>query len=162
MNSCGKSDNPIDQFEKSRPGSVKAFYAYPSTVRMLGKIVDKDNPDRFSEIEKARLYIEWKSEGKGSRDEFLSVKNNALAANFEELLSISSENSDITVLLNDRQTPVYLLFSFSGDVDYIIEMKGNVSMSTLQEMGTLDMNNVADVINLGKGSKEENSEIQEN
>jgi len=160
--SCGRRDNPVDRFEESRPGSVRAFYAYPSTVRMLGKIVDSDNPNRFESIEKARLFIEWKSDDADSREQFMEVKNEALSEKFEELFTMSSTTSDLTILIDDSQTPVYLLFSFSEDVDYILELKGNISMNTLKEMGTLDLENMANIIDLGMPAEEENSEIQEN
>ena len=160
--SCGERDNALDDFEESRPGSVKAFYAYPSTIRMLGDIVGTENTSSFADIEGARLFIEWKSKDVNSREQFVAVKNQALSQDFEELLSVSSKNSDVTVLISDSNTPVYLLFSLGEDADYILELEGNISMKTLRDIGTLDVENVMDVINLGKPKKDDTPEIQEN
>jgi len=48
------------------------------------------------------------------------------------------------------------------DADYILELEGNISMKTLRDIGTLDVENVMDVINLGKPKKDDTPEIQEN
>jgi len=162
LNSCGLEKDPLDEFEKSRPGTVRAFYAYPSTIRMLGKIMGDGNEEAFSDIEGARLFIEWKSDDADSRAEFIEVKNQSLKQNFEELFAISSRDSDVTVLINDQSKPRYLVFSMGSDVDYILELEGTISMATLRDIGTLDIDNVVDVINLGKPSNKDNPEIQEN
>jgi hypothetical protein len=39
-----------------------------------------------------------------------------------------------------------------SDVDYILELEGTISMATLRDIGTLDIDNVLDVIKLGKPS----------
>jgi PBP1b-binding outer membrane lipoprotein LpoB len=39
LNSCGLEKDPLDEFEKSRPGTVRALYDYPSTISMQGKIM---------------------------------------------------------------------------------------------------------------------------
>lgn len=155
------SNDPVDDFEENRPGSVRAFYAYPSTIRMLGKIMGSESNEALSDIEKARLFIEWKSKDVDSRDTFISLKERSERSGFDELFSISSKNSDISVLLKEESSPRYIVFSFSPDVDYILELEGKISMSALREIGTLDMDNVVDVINLGKPSEKENAENSE-
>jgi hypothetical protein len=162
LSSCGGVNDPLDEFEENRPGTVRAFYAYPSTIRMLGKIMGNGNEKALSDVESARLFIEWKSEDANSRDEFLQIRNQSLQYGFEELFTISSKDSDITVLIKDESTPRYLVFSMGSDVDYILELEGTISMATLRDIGTLDIDNVVDVINLGKPSKKDKPEIQEN
>jgi len=162
LQSCNDRADPLDEFEENKPGSIRAFYAYPSTIRMLGEIMGNQGSNFLKDVEKARLFLEWKSEEADSRELFISLKNSALQSEFEELLSLSSKGSDISVFVNDEHTPIYLVFSFGVELDYVLELKGEISMSTLRDIGTLDVNDALNVINLGKPADSKNPEIQEN
>lgn len=112
--------------------------------------------DSFEQIDKARLFIDWKEGESNSRDQFLMVKSDAEKNGYDELMSVKSKESNVSVLKTDGQPPVYLVFSLGDDADYLLELEGEISFQTLREMGSLDLNSMTDIIDLEKPSEKEN------
>lgn len=153
----------IDDFEESRPDQIKAFYAYPSTIRMLGQIMESTNINALEEVEKARVFIHWKDEESEGIDAFQNLLTEVEESSFEDLIRLNSKESSIRVFLSEEngETPVYLILSFGSDVDYLIEIEGEISMQTLKDLGTMDIDNAMDILDLGKPKAKEEQEESE-
>ncbi len=142
--------------ELAKVNNYTTLYFYPSTIRMLSKILATDQGAAFKEVKKARLVFTWNS------DDALSAELSAIAPKFEKegfesIITIRSHGNNVQGFLKEATIPVYL-FSFAGEGGiFILELQGSLSISALQSIATMDPSKAMNLLELKAPEKEEKS-----
>ncbi len=135
-----------------------ALYFYPSTLRMLSKILGGEQGAVFSEIKRARIIYTWED------DEILSKEITRTAAllekdGFENIMSMRSQGNDINALLLESKIPIYVFTMAGAGGVYLMEIQGKLSISSLQAIATMNPAEAFEFLDL-KSSEEAAVEIE--
>ncbi len=146
----------LDDYIEDEGNKVGTYYFYPSTVRMLGSILSGAGITSLNEIRQGRLLVFSEDEelSKISVD-FPELKKQAESEGFELLLSVKREGTKIDAYMNNREIPTYLLFFEESTNPFIVEVIGNLSMNSISELSSLDLNKANDIFDLLPRQKEE-------
>lgn len=140
-----ESNNAVDAMAEREELSV--LYFYPSTLRMLGKLVESENKASFREIERARVIFTWENET-DLANEISKTLDTLKKQSYESIMTLRSKGVNCEVLLSDTATPVYL-FSFSGDGGiFLLEVEGNISGETLRSIASMDPAQALNFLNI--------------
>ncbi len=145
----------LSAYSKQENKILKALYFYPTTIRMLSKILGDENGQALSEIKKARLFFSWSDDDKLIGDEVKTLKSGVKDEGFEMLMQMTSSGNKIDVYLLDDEIDDYVLFVDGDQGTFVFEILGNLSPSSIRDISQLDMSKMMDLFDLQKPAEEE-------
>jgi len=159
LTGCQRSFAPsetINVYLENKENPVSTYYFYPSTVRMLGTILSGSGITALSEIRQGRLLVFSPDEESTELiSAFPELKTQAEAEGFELLISMKRDGTKIDAYMNNSDIPTYLLFFEESMNPFVVEVIGHLSMSSINELATLDLNKANDIFDLLPEQEEE-------
>lgn len=144
---------------------MKTLYFYPSTIRMVSKILGDEKGQALSEIQRARLFFSWTDDQSKLRQTFKSFKSGIQDEGFEMLMEMSSSGNKVDIYMLDGDTDDYILFVDGDQGSFVLEILGNLSTNAIREISQLDLNTLTDIFqddsaDLDKRLKEDTLEVK--
>ena len=124
---------------------MNAVYFYPSTIRMVSKILGDEKGQALNEIKRARLFFSWSDDEQSIRDTFKSLKSGVQAEGFEMLMEMRSSGNKVDIYMMDGETDNYILFVDGSQGSFVLEILGNLSANALRDISQLDLNILTDI-----------------
>ncbi len=160
---CGKSyeqSEALTHFISENQRSTQTLYFYPSTIRMLGGVMNAENSQAFADIESGRFVFTWDHEKIDIAEHFDGILSEAKDEGFEMLAEMNTADSRMLIYLNDESgSPGYLILLQNSFGDFIIEMVGQLSMQSITSLSQLDFTDVASTFGLNKVDETMEEEI---
>src|SRR5688572_2939160 len=100
MGSCGQRNEQsrtLTEYSERDDKELRGLYFYPTTIRMLAKILGDENGQALKEIEKARLYFSWSDDEARTRETLKSFKSGIQEEGFEMLMQMNSSGNKIDI-----------------------------------------------------------------
>lgn len=138
----------LNRYSKTRDKELTGLYFYPSTIRMLSKILGDENGKALSEIKRGRIFFSWNDNDSHVRELMDGFKSDLSEEGFEMLMQMKSSGNKIDVYLLDRDIDDYVLFVDGEQGTFILEIFGNLSNGTIRSLSELDMSKVTEVFDL--------------
>ena len=149
---CGhksEQSETLNSYSKTRNKELTGLYFYPSTIRMLSKVLGDENGKALSEIKRGRIFFSWSDDDSKVSDLMTEFKSGLSDEGFEMLMQMKSSGNKIDVYLLDRDVDDYVLFVDGEQGTFVLEIFGNLSAGTIRSLGELDMSKLTQIIDLG-------------
>ncbi|NEN25755.1 DUF4252 domain-containing protein [Cryomorpha ignava] len=159
LGACGhkyEQSKTLTEYSKRDNKELTGLYFYPTTIRMLAKILGDENGQSLKEIEKARLYFSWSDEEENVRETLKSFKSGIKEEGFEMLMQMNSSGNKIDIFMLDKETDDYVIFVDGEQGTFVLEILGNLSPNAIRDISKLDMNKMMDIFEL-EAPKDENT-----
>lgn len=141
------------------------LYFYPSTVRMLDKFISNDEGGILDGVKEGRLFYTKSDSLDILQRDFKELKDGFKSEGFELLAEMKSGEMNTVAYVREESIDRYIVLV--GGVEMatmLVEMKGEISMKTLQGLSTLNSQNVMsllDITNTDKKEKADESDMEE-
>lgn len=141
------------------------LYFYPSTVRMLDKFISNDEGGILDGVKEGRLFYTKSDSLDILQRDFKELKYGFKSEGFELLAEMKSGEMNTVAYVREESIDRYIVLV--GGVEMatmLVEMKGEISMKTLQGLSTLNSQNVMsllDITNTDKKEKADESDMEE-
>ena len=141
------------------------LYFYPSTVRMLDKFISNDEGGILDGVKEGRLFYTKSDSLDILQRDFKELKDGFKSEGFELLAEMKSGEMNTIAYVREESIDRYIVLV--GGVEMatmLVEMKGEISMKTLQGLSTLNSQNVMsllDITNTDKKEKADESDMEE-
>lgn len=134
-----------DEIEKE----LVELYFYPTTVRMLDKFISNGEGGILNGVEEGRLfYAKFDTLNILKRD-METLRSGLESEGFEMLAEFRSGDMKTIALVRDESIDRYVVFLVGSDIStMLIEMKGEISLATLQGMSDLNSENIMSLLDL--------------
>jgi|SRR5690554_1601487 len=136
--------------------AMSALYFYPSTIRMVSKILGDDKGQALKEVQRARLFFSLSGDKTEIQQTFKLFKSGINAEGFEMLMQMRSAGNKIDIYMIDGEIDDYILFVEGDQGNFVLEILGNLSANALRDISQLDLNVLTDIF------QEETPIIEEN
>lgn len=143
----GQSET-LTAFANTHSKIVHGFYFYPSTVRMLGKIMGGESGTALEGIERGRLFAIWYDDEKKEPISLDEAKTDIEAEGFEMLISMKSKGVKVDAYQRDGEPPAFIIFVNDPDSPFVIELNGELSIDALRQIATMDFEKANDLLNI--------------
>jgi len=163
MSSCGhrnEQSRTLTEYSESDSNELRGLYFYPTTIRMLAKILGDENGQALKEIEKARLYFSWSDDAAKTREILKSFKSGIEEEGFEMLMKMNSSGNKIDIFLLDNEIDDYVIFVDGEQGTFVIEILGNLSPAAINDISKLDMNKMMNLFDLDAPAKPNKDSLQ--
>ena len=150
MGSCGQKNEPsrtLTEYSERDDRELRSLYFYPTTIRMLSKILGDENGQALKEIQKARLFFSWSDDESGTREVLNSFKSGIEEEGFEMLMRMNSSGDKVDIYMLDSELDDYILFVDGVQGTFVLEILGNLSPSALRDLSKMDMNKMMELVN---------------
>lgn len=118
------------------------LHFYPSTVRVLAKIVLEKDADALAGVRKARVAY-TSSDNDAFREALQRVESAQKEEGFEELVRMQNGSMGIRFYMREGKKPGALLFMSDDLSQYAIEVTGTVTPETLMKLMQADLSGTA-------------------
>jgi hypothetical protein len=149
-------DEYIERSEIER--ELVELYFYPTTVRMLDKFISSGEGGILEGVEEGRLfYAKYDTLDVLKRD-LKDLQKGLESEGFEMLAEFKTGDVKTVAFIRDQSVDRFVLFLGGTDIaTMLIEMKGEISMKTIQGMSDLNSDNVMSLLELA-GDRESQKE----
>ena len=139
---------------------MNTLYFYPSTIRMVSKILGDEKGQALNEIQKARLFFSLTGDESNIRETFKSFKSGIQDEGFEMLMEMKSSGNKVDIYMRDGEiTDDYILFVNGDQGNFVLEILGNLSANAIRDISQLDLNVLTDIFQ-DENLKMESPEIE--
>lgn len=118
------------------------LYFYPSTVRVLSKILLAEDAEALAGVRKARVAY-TSADNTEFRDAAERVEAHQKADGFEELMRVNNGGMGMRFYMREGKNPGALLFMNDELSQYAIEVTGTVTLETLMRLMQTDLSGTA-------------------
>lgn len=151
MSSCShrnEQSKTLTEYSKRDNNELSGLYFYPTTIRMLAKILGDENGQALKEIEKGRLFFSWSDNDENVRETLKSFRSGIAEEGFEMLMQMNSSGNRIDIYMLDRETDDYVIFVDGDQGTFVFEILGNLSPASIRDISKLDMTKMMDLFEL--------------
>lgn len=155
--SCGgryDQSETLTEYSRIKNRDLSALYFYPTTIRMLSKVLGDQGGEALEEIEKGRVFFSWDDDDAKTRDVISQLKTRVEKEGYEMLMQMKSSGNKVDVYLLDRDVDDYILFVDGDQGIFVLEILGNLSVSSIKSLSELDMSKVTDIFELDESDFE--------
>ncbi|HKL40325.1 MAG TPA: DUF4252 domain-containing protein [Cryomorphaceae bacterium] len=163
---CTSVNPPSDTLDDyiARPEieeELMELYFYPSTVRMLDKFISNGEGGILKGVEEGRLFYTKSDSLDILQRDKQGLKKGLKSEGFELLGEFRSGDMTTVAYVRDLSIDRYVVLLGGTDVaTMLVEMKGEISMETLQGLSDLNSANVMSLLDLTGGEEEPPEEIE--
>lgn len=163
---CASVNPPSDTLDDyiARPEieeELMELYFYPSTVRMLDKFISNGEGGILEGVVEGRLFYSKSDSLDILQRDKNELKKGLETEGFELLGEFRSGDMTTVAYVRDLAVDRYIVLLGGTDVaTMLIEMKGEISMETLQGLSALNSANVMSLLDLTGGEEEQPEEIE--
>ena len=137
------------------------LYFYPSTVRMLDKFISNGKGGILEGVEEGRLFYSKSDSLDILQRDKQTLKKGLETEGFELLGEFRSGDMTTVAYVRDLSVDRYVVLLGGPDVaTMLVEMKGEISIETLQGLSNLNSANVMSLLDLTGGDEEQPEEIE--
>ncbi|MCA1752889.1 MAG: DUF4252 domain-containing protein [Cryomorphaceae bacterium] len=134
------------------------LYFYPSTVRVLMKMIVGDEPaEKFSTIKRGRVIYASGDNAKLAA-EIRKLTNGENDEGFSTLMQLTNSGTSITVMENAEKNPMTLFFMADDATQYAIEIEGKITPQMIMQLMSADVGAAAAQFGIGPSAFSEDSE----
>lgn len=151
MGACGhrnEQSKTLSEYSGCKDKELRALYFYPTTIRMLSRMLGDESGQALKEVEKGRLFFSWSDEEGRLRETMKSFKAGIADEGFEMLMQMNSSGNKIDLFVLDRETDDYVFFVDSDQGIFVLEILGNLSPASIRDIAKLDMTKMMDLFEL--------------
>lgn len=135
----------VEDFVNEHP-SLKDFYIYQSTLRMLNQDGDSDFNKLIRDIRKINVYISQEEEGV-THDSYQRLVDRLKSDSFETLVQVKYENTFIDFMTKDiGKRPYYVLALHDTDGFGLMEMDGFLDLQYLTAIENIDFSKLEELV----------------
>jgi len=132
------------------------LYFYPSTVRMLDKFISNGEGGILEGVKEGRLLFAKSDSLDILLRDVKELENGLKSEGFELLAEFKSGDMSTVAYVRDQTIDRYVvLVGGDGVATMLIEMKGEISLETIQGLSDLNTDNVMSLLDLAKGNNNE-------
>ena len=132
------------------------LYFYPTTVRMLDKFISNGEGGILEGVKEGRLFFAKSDSLDILQRDVKELENGLKSEGFELLAEFKSGDMSTVVYVRDQTIDRYVvLVGGDGVATMLIEMKGEISLETIQGLSDLNTDNVMSLLDLARGNNEE-------
>ncbi|MEM9053035.1 MAG: hypothetical protein AAGC47_13355 [Bacteroidota bacterium] len=141
---------------------LSEFYFYPTTVRMLDKFITEGNGGVLDGVKEGRLfYTKYDTLDVLQRD-LPDLREGLKNENFELLAEFRMGTTKTVAFMREDKINRYVVLLGGPEVtSMLIEMKGEISMSTLRGLNDLNSENVMSLLDLTGNKSSKQKEVNE-
>jgi hypothetical protein len=143
-----RQSEALDDFAKTYNESLRGFYFYPSTVRMLGTIFGAEDGAFLKDIAQGRIFVLWGDDSETDPVNFDALKQGIEREGFEILISMKSSGVMVDAYEREGNLPMYMLFVNDPDNPFIVEMAGTLSIDAIRQVAAMDFEKANALLNL--------------
>jgi hypothetical protein len=130
------------------------LYFYPSTVRMLDKFISTEEGGLLKGVEEGRLFYTSSDSADVIQSNLPKLRKELAAEGFELLGEFRRSGTKTVAYVREKNINRYVVVVGGEDVpSMMVELKGDISMKTLQGLSTLNSDKVMDLLDLGIGEE---------
>ncbi len=132
------------------------LYFYPTTVRMLDKFISNGEGGILEGVKEGRLFFAKSDSLDILQRDVKELENGLRSEGFELLAEFKSGDMSTVAYVRDQTIDRYVvLVGGDGVATMLIEMKGEISLETIQGLSDLNTDNVMSLLDLARGNNEE-------
>jgi hypothetical protein len=132
------------------------LYFYPTTVRMLDKFISNGEGGILEGVKEGRLFFAKSDSLDILQRDVKELENGLKSEGFELLAEFKSGDMSTVAYVRDQTIDRYVvLVGGDGVATMLIEMKGEISLETIQGLSDLNTDNVMSLLDLARGNNEE-------
>jgi hypothetical protein len=132
------------------------LYFYPTTVRMLDKFISNGEGGILEGVKEGRLFYTNSDSLNILQRDFKELKSGLESEGFELLAEFKSGDTKSTAYIRDLSIDRYVILIGGADVTtMLVELKGEISIATLQGLSDLNSDKVMSLLNITDTDKEE-------
>lgn len=166
--SCGTNNPPskaLDSFAEQEEidRELIELYFYPSTVRMLDKFISSGEGGILEGVKEGRLFYASSDSSDVIQENMSMLRKDLTAEGFELLAEFRSKGTKTVAFVREKKINRYVVVVGGKEVpSMMVEMKGEISMKTLQGLSTLNSDKVMNLLDIGLNDDlEEIEELEE-
>ncbi len=162
--SCGRKNaesTALTEYLATAPDNVRTLYFYPSTIRMLAGMLGDETGASLNEIKRGRLSLTFGGGDTDFQNSFDPLKTAIDDDGFTSIMKLNAPDGKIDIFYREEPEDGYLLFIDQEGSTFILEITGEISMQTIQQLSTLDMGRAMGLLNIQFGGTP-NDSIPEN
>jgi hypothetical protein len=131
------------------------LYFYPTTVRMLDKFISNGEGGILEGVKEGRLFYSKSDSLDILQRDVKELENGLLSEGFELLAEFKSGDMTTIAYVRDQSFDRYVVLLGGDDAaTMLLEMKGEISMKTIQGFSALNTDNVMSLLDLAKNEEE--------
>lgn len=140
--------------------NARMFHFYPSTIRVITKVAfgEEASKNAFSTLKSARLI--YTSGGNtafaAGKKAFFEKKDQE---GFETLVEMNRAGSAVSVLKNNADRPLSVIFVSDSEAHYAIEIEGELTREMMMQLMSGDMGALRSQFNFGPDKSEDEQGI---
>ncbi|MGB6035789.1 MAG: DUF4252 domain-containing protein, partial [Cryomorphaceae bacterium] len=132
------------------------LYFYPSTVRMLDKFISNGEGGILDGVKEGRLFYAKSDSLDILQRDVKELKDGFKSEGFELLAEMKSGEMNTVAFVREASIDRYIVLVGGVDVaTMLVEMKGEISMKTLQGLSNLNSENVMSLLDITNSNEEE-------
>ncbi len=137
------------------------LYFYPTTVRMLDKFISNGEGGILEGVKEGRLFYTKSDSLDILQRDVKELKSGLESEGFELLGEFRSGDVKSIAYIRDLSIDRYVVLIGGPDVaTMLVELKGEISLSTLQGLSDLNSENVMSLLDLTKDETEKSDEVE--
>jgi len=138
------------------------LYFYPTTVRMLDKFISNGEGGILDGVKEGRLFYTNSDSMDILQRDSKELKQGLISEGFELLVEFRRGDMNTTAYVRDLSIDRYVLLIGGADASstMLVELKGEISMETLQGLSYLNSTNVMSLLDMTKGVPEEPEDVE--
>ncbi len=156
MGSCGLRNEEsvyLSEFLVEQRRAAKLYF-YPSTIRMLGKIMGNESVNATNEIKNGKLVFSWSEEHFDLSSFFSEISDGLQGEGYDQIIQVKSKESAYRVFFKEGNDAMYVVLVENDYGDFVIEMVGSLSYSGLMELSKMDFREIADTFGVARQQTE--------
>lgn len=143
-NKTHQSDTLTD-YSNQDGKEMNVLYFYPSTIRMVAKILGDEKGQALNEVQRARFLFSLSGDESKIAETFKLFKSGIKSEGFEMLMQMSSSGNKVDIYMLDGDMDDYILFVSGAQGSFVLEILGNLSANAIRDISQLDMTVLTDV-----------------
>lgn len=140
--------NTLTHFAKSDENSFRTLYFYPTTIRMLSRVIGDDTGMALSEVRRGRAFFTFSDNEGAINVNFKTLQTGVEEEGFENLMRLKSQGSTVAAYIKGEEPTDYVVFISGADGNLILELVGELSPATLRDISKLDLSKAAGMFDL--------------
>ncbi|MFT6998404.1 MAG: hypothetical protein ACJAQ4_002165 [Cryomorphaceae bacterium] len=150
------SETLNDYIERSEiEQELGELYFYPTTVRMLDKFISNGEGGILEGVKEGRLFYSKSDSLDILQRDVKELENGLKSEGFELLAEFKSGDMTTIAYVRDQSIDRYVVLLGGDDAaTMLLEMKGEISMKTIQGFSALNTDNVMSLLDLAKNEEE--------
>lgn len=145
-----RAQSPLFSMLAAGDENARMFHFYPGTIRAITKVAfgEEASKSSFSTLKRARLIYTPGSNAvfAAKKKEFFEKKDRE---GFETLAEMHNAGTSVSVMKNNADRPLSVIFVSDGEAHYAIELEGELTREMIMQLMMADMEALRGQFNFG-------------